>query len=75
MDRNKKLIPHILVAGVVGYNFTCPDMVGGGELTAFQSTTELDQELIVRSAQTHALMPMMQFVFCIDVFLMLGQPI
>ncbi len=57
----RKLIPHILLAGIVGYNFTCPDMVGGGEFTSFLPGAKLDQEIIVRSAQTHALMPMMQF--------------
>ncbi len=57
----RKLIPHILLAGIVGYNFTCPDMVGGGEFTSFLPGVKLDQEIIVRSAQTHALMPMMQF--------------
>ena len=57
----RKLIPHILLAGFVGYNFTCPDMVGGGEFTSFLPGAKLDQDIIVRSAQTHALMPMMQF--------------
>ena len=28
----KKLIPHITVASLLGYTFTCPDMIGGGEL-------------------------------------------
>ena len=58
----QKVIPHILVAGIVGYNFTCPDMVGGGEFTWFLPGAEkLDQEIVVRSAQVGALMPMMQF--------------
>jgi len=46
---------------LVGYSFTCPDMVGGGEYTSFLPGAEIDQDLIVRSAQCHALMPMMQF--------------
>ncbi|WP_234567306.1 glycoside hydrolase family 31 protein [Rhodohalobacter sp. 614A] len=56
-----KLIPDILLQGLIGYNFTCPDMIGGGEFTSFLPGAEIDQELIVRSAQSHALMPMMQF--------------
>ena len=55
------LIPNMLTAGLMGYYFSCPDMIGGGEFTAFLDDTVLDQELIVRSAQCHALMPMMQF--------------
>lgn len=27
----QKLIPDILMAGLMGYNFSCPDMIGGGE--------------------------------------------
>lgn len=58
----QKLIPHMLVSGLSGYAFTCPDMIGGGEISSFLgSIGNLDQELIVRSAQCHALMPMMQF--------------
>ena len=56
-----KLIPDILVEGLMGYSFTCPDMIGGGEFTSFLPGKNIDQELIVRSAQCHALMPMMQF--------------
>ena len=57
----QKLIPDILLQGIVGYNFTCPDMVGGGEFTSFLPGAKLNQDMIVRSAQIHALMPMMQF--------------
>lgn len=55
------LIPDIIAQGLNGYAFTCPDMIGGGELDSFLDTSILDEELIVRSAQCHALMPMMQF--------------
>jgi alpha-glucosidase (family GH31 glycosyl hydrolase) len=55
------LISNMLTAGLMGYYFSCPDMIGGGEFTAFLDNALLDQELIVRSAQCHALMPMMQF--------------
>lgn len=57
----QKLIPHILLEGLMGYPFTCPDMIGGGQFTSFLEGTVIDQELVVRSAQMHALMPMMQF--------------
>jgi alpha-glucosidase (family GH31 glycosyl hydrolase) len=55
------LIPDMLTAGLMGYYFSCPDMIGGGEFTSFLNENLLDQESIVRSAQCHALMPMMQF--------------
>jgi len=55
------LIPNITVQGLMGYAFTCPDMIGGGEFTSFLNNQKIDPELIVRSAQVHALMPMMQF--------------
>lgn len=56
-----ELIPGIISQGLMGYAYTCPDMIGGGQWTAFLDSTKLDQELVVRSAQIHALMPMMQF--------------
>jgi alpha-glucosidase len=55
------LIPNMLSAGLMGYYFSCPDLIGGGEFTSFQNLEKMDQESIVRSAQVHALMPMMQF--------------
>lgn len=57
----KKLVPHITTASLLGYTFACPDMIGGGDYSSFISGAALDQELIVRSSQCHALMPMMQF--------------
>ena len=57
----KKLIPDMLLEGLMGYPFSCPDMIGGGEFTSFLHGSKIDQELIVRSAQCQALMPMMQF--------------
>lgn len=57
----QKLIPHMLNTGLIGYTFSCPDMIGGGEYKSFIDNPEMDQELVVRSAQIHALMPMMQF--------------
>lgn len=56
----QKLIPEMLAQNMMGYTFSCPDMVGGGSFETFLKG-EIDQELIVRSAQCHALMTMMQF--------------
>jgi alpha-glucosidase len=60
-DDVKKLVPNMLLTGLMGYPFSCPDMIGGGEYKSFQPGSTIDQELVVRSAQIHALMPMMQF--------------
>jgi alpha-glucosidase (family GH31 glycosyl hydrolase) len=57
----RKLIDGIINQGLMGYAFTCPDLIGGGEYLSFRNLNEVDQELIVRAAQCHALMPMMQF--------------
>lgn len=57
----QKLIPDLLSQSMMGYAYTCPDMIGGGEYQSFLNTKDIDEELIVRSAQVHALMPMMQF--------------
>ena len=59
----QQLIPQMCVAGLLGYAYACPDMIGGGQWAAFLNIgdDEFDQALIVRSAQVHALMPMMQF--------------
>jgi alpha-glucosidase len=57
----RKLVPNMILEGLMGYSFSCPDMIGGGEFRSFLSASTIDQELIVRSAQCHALMPMMQF--------------
>jgi alpha-glucosidase len=58
------LIPHMAAEGIWGYPFCCPDMIGGGEINSLSPDTpkdEIDGELVVRGAQVHALMPMMQF--------------
>jgi len=59
----RQLIPDALALGLMGYAYVCPDMIGGGEHTYFYNNPDkpIDQELIVRSAQCSALMPMMQF--------------
>lgn len=62
-NANKELISHMTTAGLLGFPYTCPDMIGGGQIRYFMNMdyTKIDQELIVRSCQIHALMPMMQF--------------
>jgi alpha-glucosidase (family GH31 glycosyl hydrolase) len=60
-DDLQKLIPQSLTQGLEGYPFVCPDMIGGGDFASFLNRATLDEELVVRSAQCHALMPMMQF--------------
>ena len=57
----RKLIPDQMSQSLMGYAYTCPDMIGGGEYQSFLHGAVIDEELIVRSAQVHALMPMMQF--------------
>jgi alpha-glucosidase len=57
----QKLVPQSITQGLEGYPFVCPDMIGGGDFGSFLNRSTLDQELVVRSAQCHALMPMMQF--------------
>lgn len=56
----ERLIPDMLAAGLIGIPFICPDMIGGGEWTSFLPGKPFDQELFIRSAQVHALCPMMQ---------------
>lgn len=57
----RMLVPGTINQGLMGYPFTCPDMIGGGEYLSFLNLESIDQELVVRAAQCHALMPMMQF--------------
>lgn len=59
----QSLIPQMTTAGLLGYAYACPDMIGGGQWASFLGieSGDFDEELIVRSAQIHALMPMMQF--------------
>jgi len=57
------LVPNMLAMGVLGYAYTCPDMIGGGMSSDFteEKLPQLDQELFARYAQCAALMPMFQF--------------
>ena len=56
----RKLVPGMVSLGIMGYPFACPDLIGGGEYLSFRNLAAIDQELIVRAAEVHALMPMMQ---------------
>ena len=60
-EQLQQLIPQMITEGLVGYTFSCPDMVGGGNWTSFLNPKTFNQDIVVRSAQIHALMPMMQF--------------
>jgi alpha-glucosidase (family GH31 glycosyl hydrolase) len=56
------LLPTGLAQGLVGYPFTCPDMVGGGLVGDFvDPRTRVDPELFVRYCQASTLFPIMQF--------------
>ena len=58
----KTIIPNAINAGLMGFPFICPDMIGGGEWTyRFLPDFRVDEELFVRMAQCSALFPMMQF--------------
>ena len=59
-DALRRLIPDMLAAGFVGCPFICPDMIGGGAWTAFLPGAPFEPEIFLRSAQIHALCPMMQ---------------
>ena len=59
-DALRRLVPDMLAAGFLGCPFICPDMIGGGSWTAFIPGAPFDPELFIRSAQIHALCPMMQ---------------
>lgn len=55
------LIPRMIAQSLMGYAYCCPDMVGGGEITAMRGQGTIDQEFFVRYAQVAALAPMIQF--------------
>ena len=77
-DRNglNTLIPNALLQGLCGYPYSCPDMIGGGEISSFKEKTgevfdrdkredQFDTELLTRWCQCSALMPMMQYSFAL----------
>ena len=52
-------LPPSLAHGLMGYPYTCPDMVGGGELGGIPDT--IDQELYLRWAQSATFFPIIQY--------------
>lgn len=56
------LLPNVLIQGLSGYPYSCPDMIGGGQINDFRGPVEkLDHELFARYCEASALMPMMQY--------------
>lgn len=55
------LLPDTIQAGLMGYPFTAPDMIGGGEFTAFVPGFSIDEELFIRHAELSSMMPCWQF--------------
>lgn len=53
------LIPDMIQAGLVGYPYVCPDMIGGGQSEDADKATDADW--YIRSMQVAVLMPMWQF--------------
>ena len=58
-----QLVPDMIAAGLLGYAYTCPDMIGGGEYGSFYGIApgKFNQALMIRSCQIHSMMPVMQF--------------
>ncbi|MDR3215967.1 MAG: glycoside hydrolase family 31 protein [Clostridiaceae bacterium] len=61
----RALIPNMLLLGLTGHVFGCPDMIGGGLVSDFNFRPEFlfDHELFIRWSQCSALMPMMQYSY------------
>lgn len=55
-----RIVADMMAASLLGHPFICPDMVGGGEWTTFIPGSPFEPDLFIRSAQVHALCPMMQ---------------
>lgn len=53
------LIPDMIQAGLIGYPYICPDMIGGGQSDDSDKTT--DEDWYIRSVQCAVLSPMWQF--------------
>src|SRR5690625_5625805 len=53
----ESLIPQMILQSLLGYSYCCPDMVGGGEITAMRDQEGIDQEFFVRYAQVAELSP------------------
>ena len=64
-DGLNSLIPHGLTEGLIGYQYFCPDMIGGGLDSGYfgAGSKGIAAELFVRWAQASTFMPMMQFSY------------
>lgn len=51
----------MIVQGLSGYVYDCPDMVGGGLIEERFKSGNLDEELLLRFVQLSVLMPVVQF--------------
>ncbi len=61
-DGLNTLVPDGIAMGLSGYQFLCPDMIGGGMVPDFhREGFVFDTELFIRYCQIAALFPMMQF--------------
>lgn len=61
----RSLIPNMLQAGITGYPYCCPDMVGGGQESDFGKGSVQNDEFLIRSCECAALMTMIQFSYAI----------
>lgn len=57
----KNIIKDMISGGLIGYPYAVGDMIGGGLCGSFFPGKPFYPELVVRSCQLQALMPMMQF--------------
>ncbi len=57
-----EIIPNSVMQGMLGYQYGCPDMVGGGSFADFlPGAVNFDSELFLRYTAASALLPMIQF--------------
>lgn len=58
----RSIIPNMLMQGLLGYFYGCPDMIGGGTYGQFaDSGFKIDEEMYIRWLETSMLCPMIQF--------------
>ena len=60
-EEMKTIIPNMTLAGLCGYPYAFPDMIGGGLVQSFMPGKSFSHKLFIRSCQLQALMPIMQF--------------
>ncbi len=58
------LIPDVLLQGITGHPYSCPDMIGGGEYLNFKEmeSLKLDEELFVRHCEIACLIQLCNFL-------------